>query len=97
MPVCKKPLKRSILIQLSLVAFIVCILISSITYTTHSKSVYKAYETRMTDILTYVESHIDVDDLADCVSTQRKSIKYHELESFMDDIMEQLSDMGIQL
>lgn len=42
----------------------------------------------MSDIIEYVESHIDNDDLAQCVATGIESNKYYELVSFMDGIME---------
>jgi diguanylate cyclase (GGDEF)-like protein len=42
----------------------------------------------MADILNYVESHIDIEDLSECVKTGKESDKYFELISFMDSIME---------
>ncbi|MCR5748100.1 MAG: GGDEF domain-containing protein [Lachnospiraceae bacterium] len=42
----------------------------------------------MTDILRYVDSHIDKDDLSKCVKTCEESAKFRELKTFMDSIME---------
>ena len=42
----------------------------------------------MADIVSYVESHIDIDDLAQCVETGVESQKFKDLTSFMDGIME---------
>lgn len=85
---CKKPIKRSILVQLSLVALVICVFISLSTFYIYSSSIFHAYETRMSDILTYISSNIDVDDLSNCVAKREKSSKYVELEKFMDDVLE---------
>lgn len=42
----------------------------------------------MMDILRFVESHIDNDDLSECIETGEESEKYKTLMSFMDSIME---------
>jgi len=42
----------------------------------------------MIDVLEYVYSHIDIEDLSECVETGIESEKYTELVSFMDSIME---------
>ena len=42
----------------------------------------------MLDIINYVDSHIDIEDLSECVATGEESEKYIELVSFMDSIME---------
>ncbi|MBQ8031596.1 MAG: GGDEF domain-containing protein [Butyrivibrio sp.] len=42
----------------------------------------------MTDIIEYVESHMDIEDLSNCVDTGVESEKYAELMDFMDGIMD---------
>jgi diguanylate cyclase (GGDEF)-like protein len=42
----------------------------------------------MRDIIEYVERHIDIDDLEECVETEVESEKFVELVAFMDGIME---------
>ena len=61
---------------------------SILTYSSYSKSLYKEIDARMLDILEYVESHIDHDDLYECVETGVESEKYKEMGAFMDSIME---------
>jgi diguanylate cyclase (GGDEF)-like protein len=42
----------------------------------------------MKDIIDYVDSHIDYEDLEECVRRKRESEKYRELRDFCDGIME---------
>ncbi len=84
----QKPLKRSILIGCSVFLVLLCLILSILTYISYTNSLYHAYEERMIDIINYVESHIDVDDLSECISTGVESPKYKELMAFMDGIME---------
>ena len=84
----KRPLKRSIFIGCFGFIILLCLILSILTYKTYTRSLYHAYEQRMTDILDYVESHIDIDDLNECVQTKVESEKFVELVAFMDGIME---------
>ena len=84
----RKPLKKSIFIGCSVFIILLCFILSIITYRTYNRSLYNAYQDRMRDIIEYVESHIDIDDLDECVRTGVESEKYKELVAFMDGIME---------
>ena len=82
------PLKRSIVIGCAQFIVLLCLILSVLTYNTYTQSLYKSYNARMRDILEYVYSHIDNDDLAECSRTYVESEKFIELGSFMDGIME---------
>lgn len=84
----RKPLKRSIFLGCSMFFVLLCLVLSIVTYRSYTSSLYRAYEERMTDIIEYVYSHIDIEDLSECVDTGVESEKYKELVSFMDGIME---------
>lgn len=88
MPEKKRPLKRSIFVGCSAFIILLCLVLSVLTYRTYTQSIYHAYEERMRDIIQYVESHIDMDDLEECVKTETESEKFVELTAFMDGIME---------
>ena len=75
MPINRRPLRRSIFIGCSIFIILLCLILSILTYTTYTGSLYKSYEERMTDIINYVETHIDVDDLSECVATGVESEK----------------------
>ncbi len=84
----KRPLKRSIFLCCFAFIVLLCLILSILTYRTYTRSLYHAYENRMTDIIDYVMSHIDIDDLDECVKTEVESEKFVELVAFMDGIME---------
>ncbi len=84
----KRPLKRSIFIYCFGFIILLCLILSILTYRTYTRSLYHAYEERMNDILDYVERHIDIDDLEQCVETKQESEKFVNLIAFMDGIME---------
>ncbi|MBP3199316.1 MAG: GGDEF domain-containing protein [Butyrivibrio sp.] len=88
MPINKRPLKKSIFLGFSVFFVLLCFILSVLTYTTYTRSLYHSYEERMTDILNYVKNHIDIEDLSTCVETGEESEKYIELMNFMDGIME---------
>ena len=88
MPEKKKPLKRSIFLGCSSFIILLCLVLSIITFKTYNTSLYHAYEERMVDIINYVYSHIDMEDLEQCVKTKEESEKFKELMTFMDGIME---------
>ncbi len=88
MPANRKPLKKSIIISSSVFFLFLCLVLSIMTYNSYTKSLYRAYELRMADIIEYVESHIDKEDLSECVETGVISDKYMELMDFMDSVMD---------
>ncbi|RKM59286.1 sensor domain-containing diguanylate cyclase [Butyrivibrio sp. CB08] len=88
MSVNKRPLKKSIFISSAIFFIFLCLVLSILTYTSYTRSLYHAYELRMTDIIEYVESHMDIEDLSNCVDTGVESEKYAELMDFMDSIMD---------
>ena len=87
-PIAKKPLARSITLGCVLFIVSLCITIGLISFFSYRNALYKRYEAYITDILTYVDSHIDDDDLAECTKTLQRSEKFDELELFMDGIKE---------
>ncbi|MBQ6416797.1 MAG: hypothetical protein IJJ65_11180, partial [Butyrivibrio sp.] len=84
----KRPLKRSIFLFVLSFITLLCLVLSILTYRSFNYSLYESYNKRMIDVLEYVYSHIDIEDLSECVETGIESEKYTELVSFMDSIME---------
>ncbi|SCZ81662.1 GGDEF domain-containing protein [Pseudobutyrivibrio xylanivorans] len=87
----RKPLKRSIFIGSMIFILVLCLFLNILTYSNFRKALYSSYEERITDILVYVHSHIDLDDLSHCVDTLEESEKYKELMTLMDDVVEQFN------
>lgn len=84
----KKPLKRSIFLFVLAFFTLLCFVLNILTYRSFNYSLYESYNKRMNDVLEYVYSHTDIEDLSTCVLTGEESPKYYELVSFMDSIME---------
>ncbi len=86
MPERRRPLKLSILVGCCMFLAALCIILSYATYMAFSHSLYNVCQQRLDDIIGYVESHIDKDDLSECSRTGVESEKYKELMAFMDNI-----------
>lgn len=83
----RKPLSRSIAFGCIQFTTILCLTLSVLNIYSLRKALYLRYESQITDILTYVESHIDHEDLRRCVETGVESEAYQELLLFMDGIV----------
>ena len=56
----------------------------------YKKILYSKYESRIEDILRYIEADIDADDLAECIRTGKESEKYESLQKILDQFKERL-------
>lgn len=84
----QKPLKKSIFIFTSLFILLLCLVLSGLAHFEFTNALYRSYDKRMMDIISYVKSHIDIEDLSECVETGVESEKFKEMGVFMDSIME---------
>ena len=84
----KKPMWHKIIIGCISYILSLCIILGITSYVNYHKSLYQRYEAYITDILQYVDRHIDDDDLVSCVQTLERSEKFDQLEKFMDGIKE---------
>lgn len=65
-----------------------CLVIGVLSHISYKISLYKGYESHMADILNYVKSAVDNDDLEKCINNVERSPKYDELVRLMDGIKE---------
>ncbi len=84
----KKPLGKSITIGCVLFIALLSLFLGVSMHISYKKSLYLRYQSYITDILKYVERHIDHDDLRNCVMTRTRSSQFDRLELFMDGIIE---------
>ena len=84
----QQPMWHKIVFGCTSFILILCFLLGITSYFNYHRALYKRYEAYITDILKYVDRHIDHDDLAKCVQTLERSEKFDELEKFMDGIKE---------
>lgn len=89
----KKPLNRSITIGCIIFLVLLSFLLSVTNLTLHRQFVYNDYQSYIKDILGYTLSHIDGDDLKQCIDTRKESDKYKETLKFMDDLMDHYHDI----
>ncbi len=87
----QKPLWRSITIGCISFILLLCIVLVLTSFFVYRSTVYQRYQSYISDILNYVDRHIDDDDLAECVQTLERSEKFDELEKFMDGIKEEFN------
>ena len=87
-----KPMSRSITTGCALFIFLLCIILGFTNYFKYRHAFYQRYQAYITDILNYVDHHIDDDDLVNCIKTLEESEKYIKLQKLMDSIKE---DFGI--
>ncbi|MBQ3825680.1 MAG: hypothetical protein II811_06045, partial [Spirochaetaceae bacterium] len=82
------PLRRSITISLVSFIAILCFVLGLLSHITYKRALYQRYQAYITDILNYVDRHIDDADLENCIKPVERSKKYDELLLFMDGIKE---------
>ena len=56
----------------------------AVNFFVQKKTIYGIHEREMAEVIRYVESYIDKDDLYHCFKTGKTSEKYDRLQEFMD-------------
>ncbi|MCR5565517.1 MAG: GGDEF domain-containing protein [Clostridiales bacterium] len=85
----RKPLKRSLLCGITLFIFVLCIVLMGAQHFSIRRSLYRQYESRISNILNFARSKIDPDDLAECIRTGQESEKFRAAQLALDEIKEQ--------
>lgn len=83
-----KPLNRSISIGCVFFIVALCIFVSIVNYDAFRRALYGRYNAYLTDVLRYIESNIDQDDLRACTETTTKSEKFDELQELLNNIVD---------
>ena len=87
----KKPLGRSIAVGCILFMAILCLALSILNYLNQRHALYQRYQSYITDILRFVDRHIDDEDLKQCIETTTESETYKQTLRLMDEIMNEFS------
>ncbi len=80
MTVGKRPLRRSMMIAGAFFLFLMCVLLAFQSAGMLKTSLNQRYVAHLENIVTYVESITDADDLRECIRTLQPSEKYNELQ-----------------
>ena len=87
----KRPLGKSLTVGCVTFILLLCVVLDIVIHITYKNALYQRYQSYISDILNYVDRHIDDDDLSECILTLNRSEKFDELELFMDGIKEDFS------
>ena len=89
----KRPLSRSVIIVCAIFIGLLCVVLSITTYQLYTRTMYDRYDKQLSSVLTYIEHHIDHDDMAECAATFVESEKYKEFQAFFDDFIDHYEDL----
>lgn len=89
----KSPLNQSITVGCIIFLLLLSVIMSIVNLTLHKRFVYNDYQQYISDILHYTMSHIDADDLKNCIETGEESDTYRETLLFMDDLIDHYQDI----
>ena len=84
----RKPIHKSLIIGSAVFVTFLCFILSIQSYITYSKSLYKRYDDKLENILTYISNQIDMDDLYQCTLTGKKSEKYDKLQTLLNGMVD---------
>ena len=85
----KRPIHRSLVLGSAVFIAFMCFLLSIQAYLTYSKSMLERYDDKLDDILNYVTSQTDLDDLYECVIKGEKSEKYEKLQGLLNGMVDE--------
>ena len=88
LPAYKKPIQRSLLIGCVMFILFLCTALSLQSYCLFSAALYERYNDRLENILTYVESNTDAEDLAVCIESGVTSPAYDRLQTFLNGMID---------
>lgn len=88
-----RPLNRSVTIVCVAFFALLCVVLSVATYRIYTTTMYDRFQKQLKSIVTYIEGHIDNDDMAECARTYVESEKYKEFQTFFDDMIDRYTDV----
>ena len=87
------PINRNVTVTVILSIILMILIISFVTYRIYTRSFYDRYKSQMESIVTYVQQHIDDDDMSACAETYQESEKYKDTRLFFDDFIDHYKDI----
>ena len=82
----RRPLKYSIMPGCLPFILSLCLALNISVYMNYRNSLYDRHQAYIRDLLHFIASNMDVDDLKKCVETGEKSKHFHELQAFLDNL-----------
>lgn len=84
----RKPINKSLILGSAVFIAFLSFLLSIQAYLTYSKSLYKRYDDKLSNILDYITNQIDVDDLYQCTRSGQKSENYTQAQTLLNGIVD---------
>ncbi len=84
----KRPIQRSIITGCAVFIVILCLLLSAQSYLQFSNALYRQCQLRLSEVIQYVEEHIDKEDLNNCILRRQTSEKYDELQILLNGMVD---------
>ena len=85
----KRPIHKSLVLGSAVFVAFLCFILSIQAYLTYSKSLYKRYDDKLDDILKYITTQVDLDDLYECVVTGEKSENYNHMQRLLNGMVDE--------
>ena len=85
----KRPIHKSLVLGSAVFVAFLCFILSIQAYLTYSKSLYKRYDDKLDDILKYITTQVDLDDLYECVVTGEKSENYNHMQRLLNGMIDE--------
>lgn len=88
-----RPLNRSITLVCVLFFALLSIVLSVTTYKLYTRTMLNRYQKQMSSVLSYVDKHIDHDDMSTCAQTNVESTTYKKFQAFLDNLVDNYADV----
>ena len=69
----KRPIQRSIIVGCAVFILVLCLMLSAQSYLQFSNALYRQCQLRLSEVISYVEEHIDEEDLNRCIIMRQTS------------------------
>ena len=86
----KRPIRKSLAFGCLVFVLFLCLVLGAINYSGYKQTLYHHFEEHIFSILKYAAANIDVDDLEQCIDTNKKSEKFNELQTVLDKIKDNI-------
>lgn len=92
--VIKKPIRGTLLMMAIIMIVVVMIIVSLMSSILVIRYSHVRNNRNLSDIISYIEDHIDADDLYNCKMTGTTSDKYNESQQFLNELIDGFSDIA---
>ncbi|MBQ7514794.1 MAG: GGDEF domain-containing protein [Schwartzia sp.] len=82
----RRPLKYSIIAGCFLFVLSLCLVLNVSVYMNYRNSLFERHQAYVRDLLHFVASNLDIEDLKKCLATGQKSERFRQTQAFLDNI-----------